>query len=563
MSYLGRPRLIFAGQFQADPSTVNNDPEHFDTATFKPGYQRPGPDGGWWNPGGHGIWGFRGCTIRAVVYRDGSTCDDPNLDPIVGAPINPNAPAVPAKLVDLDPEQQGVTELWGFDVAAGSGDGPGFSGDFAVAAFADLWPRVAGGGQGDSVLAAAYQSVLRAVRWSGAGDSRFLQELAAGGAPTELSIKFNLDGFNDRSDTTGFTLGRVVGSIGPYSAGEPRCFVAGRVLTSTGNPSFGTAYARIDGDVLALDLGNSLPTRSSGGPLADTGPLALALIPPGAPAIPIGQIPYTTPGWYQRTAGIVSFTLTPDQLTQAAGTPLGLVPPAGNAPQAFLAEAADGAWVRADSYVFRLNPGDEAQTTFYATAFGRRIAGAKISLGYDASIMQGQTTQGPIPGPQVVGQPQSALTFPTSIRTGPDGTAVLTLKAGDPGRPRQYIDGQVYGVGYALGDAPPPVGSITNSSLILSALVWSGYHAPAVPDWESDVGPILLQYADLYPVMKPIVDLSSYDGVVAKRALIKGVFSVPMTDPRYMPITRDLSRAKREMILRWLDNPIRARTSPR
>ena len=30
MSYLSVPRLVFVGQFQADPSTVNNDPEHFD-----------------------------------------------------------------------------------------------------------------------------------------------------------------------------------------------------------------------------------------------------------------------------------------------------------------------------------------------------------------------------------------------------------------------------------------------------------------------------------------------------------------------------------------------------
>jgi hypothetical protein len=34
MSYLGLPRLTFAGQFQADPSTVNNDPEHFDSGTL-------------------------------------------------------------------------------------------------------------------------------------------------------------------------------------------------------------------------------------------------------------------------------------------------------------------------------------------------------------------------------------------------------------------------------------------------------------------------------------------------------------------------------------------------
>ena len=45
MSYLGLPRLTFAGQFQADPSTVNNDPEHFDPSRFKGRYQQAGQKG--------------------------------------------------------------------------------------------------------------------------------------------------------------------------------------------------------------------------------------------------------------------------------------------------------------------------------------------------------------------------------------------------------------------------------------------------------------------------------------------------------------------------------------
>src|SRR5262245_22626468 len=45
-----------------------------------------------------------------------------------------------------------------------------------------------------------------------------------------------------------------------------------------------------------------------------------------------------------------------------------------------------------------------------------------------------------------VGQLESVLAFPKSRQTGPDGTAALMLKAGDPGRPRHHIDDQVYGV---------------------------------------------------------------------------------------------------------------------
>ncbi|MBI3728872.1 MAG: hypothetical protein HY254_11145 [Burkholderiales bacterium] len=78
MSYLSLPRLVFAGQFQADVSTINNDPEHFDTARFRSNYQMPDPGAtnGWWNPNGTGSWRTN------VVYRDGSTCSYPSLDPI-------------------------------------------------------------------------------------------------------------------------------------------------------------------------------------------------------------------------------------------------------------------------------------------------------------------------------------------------------------------------------------------------------------------------------------------------------------------------------------------------
>jgi hypothetical protein len=62
--------------------------------------------------------------------------------------------------------------------------------------------------------------------------------------------------------------------------------------------------------------------------------------------------------------------------------------------------------------------------------------------------------------------------------------------------------------------------------------------------------------------MRPIVDLSDFASVKAMRDLIKQVLSVPMTDPRYMPVNRDLSKAKQIMIPRWLDNPTQFPTTP-
>jgi Ferritin-like len=580
MSYLKPPRLHFAGSFQADPSTVNNDPEHFDASRFQSNYNLPGPGmtNGWWNPGGTAAWRFFGCTVQQVVYQDGTVCDDPAIDPVVGSPVASGHGRTEGKLVDLDPEQQMVSEIWGFQVTLGGGSS-GFSicGDFDVAGFADIWVRYPQG-QPDSFFGAFYQSVLQKLDWKNDSGSRFLKELerlsASDLANRKLSIKFNVDGYVDDSNQQNFTFGRVVGSIGVYEPGEPVHFVPARQLNPTpgATPAAGIAYAMIDGDSLLVDLGNTLPTQSAGGPLVTSiGRLYAAVLPASGPPILFGEIEYQNVNWYKQTSGIVRLKLTPDQLKVAQSSQLAIAqssilqqpPVLATAP--LLTEASNGVFVRADKFVFRLNPGETATTKLYATTFGQRSPGQQISLGYDPSVMQGQVTQGPLPGPPNLGTPLSALQLfdpskpnapVTSITTGPDGTATLQLKAADPGNPRVYIDGQLYGVTYQAGSSPPPIGSVQNGSQFLSVLVFSGFEVPAQPNWMEHVRPIFQQYADLYPVMRPIVDLANFGSVNSRLNILKNVFVAPVTDPNYMPVTRDLSEAKRTMIRKWLDNPI-------
>jgi Ferritin-like len=570
MSYLGLPRLVFAGQFQADPSTVNNDPEHFDTDRFRSDYQlvsgpNMNPPNGWWNPDGSGAWRFFGCTVQRVYYGDGCWSDNPADDPIVGSAVSSNDAGVEAKLVDLDPEQQMVSMIFGLLIIAGGGGSPGFRGDFRPAAFANIWPRYPQG-QPDSFFGAFYQSVLESVTWDRPEGSRFLKELSAAAQATgKLSIKFNVDGYQDDRSRASFTFGRVVGSIGVHGPGEPSQFVAARLLNpgpgSTPALPLNTAYAAVQGDVVTVDLGNSLPTTAVGGPFAALGTVALALLAPDPAASPhyIGELPYTNPGWYASTAGIVSMRIPKGLMGPIAGTPLALLQPNAQTFPPYsplLVEAPDGSWLRADDFVFRLDPGTTSKTTFYARQFGQPWAKAPIALGYDATSMKGQITQGPTPGPSPVGLPEKALAFATSLTTGGDGTAELTLTASDPGNQRAYIDGQLYGVTYAPGNAPPPLGSVQDNSLMLSALVFSGYQASEVPTWLRDVRPIFQQYADLYPVMKPFLDLGDFGAVVRMRKLLRNVFAAPITDPNAMPVTRDLSAAKRAMLLKWLDRPL-------
>src|ERR1035438_2748568 len=91
--------------------------------------------------------------------------------------------------------------------------------------------------------------------------------------PKQLSIKFVVDGYNDDSTTPLFTFGRVVCAIGVYHPGDPHHFVAGRALQVLPQSPLNTGYATLVEDVLTLDLSNSLPTQSAGGPLADLGRL--------------------------------------------------------------------------------------------------------------------------------------------------------------------------------------------------------------------------------------------------------------------------------------------------
>src|SRR5438552_3258574 len=115
VTYLGFSRLHFSGRFQADPSTVNNEAINFDMSIADSAVAAAGG----WNPEGTGAWRFVDCAVRSVGYRDGTTCEDPNVDPIVGMPVNDADDRVAGKIVDLDPQQQLVSEIWGFEVLLG------------------------------------------------------------------------------------------------------------------------------------------------------------------------------------------------------------------------------------------------------------------------------------------------------------------------------------------------------------------------------------------------------------------------------------------------------------
>jgi hypothetical protein len=585
MSYLNALRLHFVGRFQANVSTVNNDPAHFDNAAFKSSYQNlegpMTPPNGWFNPQGDAAWRFLGCKVTAAWMPTGAVTSG---DPVLGCIVADTDGRVPAKLADLDSEQQLVSEIWGLQVRiADTAGNTLMRGDFDPAAFADIWDRATGSGGGDAVAGAMYQSVLTNLQWCDVSASPFLSALRQAARTGLLSIKFNVDGFNLDNTSPNFMTGRIAGTIGPATASEPRHMVVGRqfmagqdansgFFTPLGAINFCSAVVDETASCIYLDLGNALSTAALGGAINLKGDLTLSIYDPialpGDPAgttVAIGVIPASgaggyvqNPNWYANTAGIVALPLSAAQLQAVASSPLLI---SGNA-GVLISEWSSSAFVRADRFVYRMSPDETVQIPVYAMQFGKPLAGVGVNFQLDPSQLQPTPNKPPYvaPGPAVA-VPDDALAFNPTAVTDSNGRAVLTLNTSDPGTPRFFnngtdygIDGQVYGVRPAFSDAQAYTGPVNQWNFI-SILLWSGF-TPANPVTWTDLHPIFQQYANLYPVMNRFLDLGNYDAVVKNTRHLLLAFGLNPADPNSMPVTRDLSPAKRNAILAWLKNPL-------
>ena len=534
MSYLNALRVHFAGEFVAAPSTINNTISNFEEVD---------PDGVEWNPDGDHRF-----TIDAAVTAARQDGGSPAgaTDSLLDARVR-SAGRFTAKIVDLDSEQQLVSTIFGLSIVIRNSAGVLLQGTFDPAPFTDIWLRGTTGG-GDERAAATYQSVLESLTWGDITASPVLTQLRAQAADGMLSIKFNLDGYS-MSPGEGFTRGRIVGTIGPASNREPRHVILGRHFTGLVNlnpdglfviprdlVNFCAAVVDEPAGKVRLDLGNALTTNPSRGAPQDVGRLSLGVVDTNNMVDPLGDVEYRADGWYERTAGIVDLPadrrLTDEELAQVREHPLALVTtrPGAN-PVVANSERADGQHIRADMFVARLNPSDQETVRFYATRFGRSFPDARIRFRHRADS----------------GNPREALTFDHDIQCDGEGRGSAILKASNPGNPRRFVDGQVYRVEYFL-DGRTPV----NPSDFLSVLVWDEFRPEAPLTWHGSMERIFVQYASLYPMMRDLMDLADYEIVSAERQSLIDVLSLPETDPHYMPVTRDLSRAKRAAMIKWL-----------
>ena len=206
MSYISLPRIVFSGRFQADVSTVNNDVRHYSNQDFESRFQLPQQRGsqignGWWNPEGSGAFRLIDVQVNQAFLAPQADASDK----AVGLSLNAQVSRSSAVLVDLDPQKQTVSTLFGLRLQLTDGQNAFFTGDFRPTAFRDMASR-------GVFLSAKFTSVLTDVVWTdAAATSPVLAALRVGAEANgdSLAVNFMTYGFSGAGRFMGFLSGSI------------------------------------------------------------------------------------------------------------------------------------------------------------------------------------------------------------------------------------------------------------------------------------------------------------------------------------------------------------------
>lgn len=598
MSYLDVPRIHFSGRFFTDPSTVNNDPAH-----YEPGNRKPSP---WQGPTGQHRFEFRNVLATSVQLANERSFSDP----VVGAALATTNQPSSAKIADLDVYQQGTTGIYGLNLELRLANKTSLSGivDPPVLNSANFsrvlpkrgWQTDYGWGSygGDSSISGFFQNVWRipASGWP-AGASPALDQLRAASVMEDgtvlLALRMVLDGyFNDPAQPDTALTGRVTLAVGPVKAGDARESPGPRWLAPNAQrpspptdwwiPAFYGAPFCVDENrkKLVIDLANSLCMEEVGGAPVDLGVLTATVRRAGQPVVNVGSVPYQTT--YEESSGIAELALDAASLGALARAPLVLATSRTDldSPPEVLLEDPGGRWLAVENRVLRMTsePGSAFRTLttrVRVTEWGRPLAGAALALVVEAvhSDTPGVTPP-PDPKRSRGDTPSANGALGASITaTDAAGFATLSLTSlKDPGSRTPQLDGQLYFVLPYLAGAPDPSKS-PNQEQMVSVLMWSAYTPSPSVTWDEIVD-ILAPYDKLYPAMAEKIrltdshtfttfarnppwshgygDNSKYtlpNGKTISAGAIPYMLTRRVDDPRYMPISRDLSPGKVNAVL--------------
>lgn len=627
MSYLDVPRLHFGGLFFTGPNTINNRTTNYDPVV--PLENPPGqylPRAGW-NALGVAQWWLEECQVLSAVSSTGAAVS--SSDAVIGAAVQSPSPKTPmsdghggnydfAKMVDLDPQQQGRSALYGVRIAVLLPNGAGFQGLMTVPELRQLNGRVPGatssyGAVGD------WMGTLQNVVWSGdISSSPFLGTLKAAYYPG-LNVKLTVDLHQNNPQnlsTPGdqFCYGRVLGSIGPALPSELPQVVPGRCLqtvvpaaplsapameanfgsneapplqarervaartTAIGkargaaiaaealaatppdpwNPAFAIIREVGTQTLLSIDIGGCILCNAQGSPPISDGTFEVDS------GISIGVFNTATNQFTPFANGSITISQQYQQLTS---TVKNCVLVKNSCVFTFRITAADGADYKTNPLAIQVNGTTVAQEALSGNWIDVSVSSQRLECGI------GQTAQSQIMvrkfGNPVVGQ-QPPVTASVQLPSGSNsndvlvdfaptdanGLSVITTKVNinqlTLPQLRQPLDSQIYYIqmvdsnGNPIGDGPVPT-----QGTALSVLLFNAFQAPPNPTW-NDIGKVFGAYARLYPGMKSLLDISNEATVVSDVDSVLARMSLPISDPAYMPVTRDLSPSKIAMIISWL-----------
>ncbi|MEY4581264.1 MAG: hypothetical protein RL701_5967 [Pseudomonadota bacterium] len=371
--------------------------------------------------------------------------------------------------------------------------------------------------------------------------------------------------------STQFTYGKLIGTIGPTRPQEPRFFSAKRMFAPVNASTANFAAFQVEKGVLSIDLSNALQTQNpADGPLQSYGKLKVGYA--DGTALVNGDVPYTDFAAFLKTAGIIDLKVDAADAKKVLETPLALYSNLTNpatVPSAVIKENAAGLWMRADQFVFRMNPGvavsdphlssDKATIDVFVSRFGTAPKDESVRVRMHLMTPQESLTYtnntvgtGGTPGLDEVkmGVPDKALTFAQTVAV-KNGRARFDLTATNPGNPRSFLDGQIYFLTYTFD--PPVPGYVQGPDDVISLLVFENKVVSVTPTWANTIGEILSQYGRLYLIMSRF-GLADHEQVKLNHEQIAAVLKRPLNDPFHMPVTRDLSESRRQLILKWMQS---------
>lgn len=544
MSYLNVPRIHFFGEFLASPSTINNLPNNYDPNSS----ENVG-----WNPmgvarfmlNGKNINGtpLSGVFVKSVMPESGNLVD--SGDPIIGAQILTSTSGSPGKMVDLDPGQQVITQLFGLQLQLNiaSEGNAGFSmkgGEYlTVPNLTDFFP-----GKFSGIM----ETIIfpDQIEWNNTPSSPLLSKFQKA-CKYGISVKFTLDSYKGQSEkptAPNFNIGRITGALGPALEGEPaRSSVGRKFIPSSTNYQSGYLLVDNDRNKAVIDLSNSIEMNEVKTNNPSPKELFAAVIVNGKPNY-FGNkenIVNNFQSAYINTAGIVEVDINKTESKGLESNPFALFNPANNNPDVAVLQEAD-TYVNLSQYYMRLPASQNGNGSSLSIDMIARQWGKPLKSTYQVEFLQSS--------------PQSGISISSKVPTGVDGKGTLTvnwdgLTEKDLKGDRAFIGSQLYYLGGEWQNTSNMFWSMGQAGL--SVIAWPAYKAPKSPTWNANVKPVMDEFMRLYPGMKQIMDMSDYNTVKNNAPKLKMVFTLPETDPHSMPVTRDLNPALKSMIVDWID----------